>query len=285
MASRSGKLVVAVVLTLGVGLGALGSWWLVRSRPVPGDFIDAIALPDGGAVVIRHERGSRRSFVEVHDRTRMRWRALVPTYAGAVGTAAVAATPRVVTVRVTRDGHPLVFAFDTVHGSKVDSFDLADGEPPDGHAYTLPGLATVALGAWSIEVVARPGGGARLYALALDEHRLAWKVDVAGAPTRVWFGSGGQVRAQVDGAELAWDLGTGAPQAPLSVEPTERIDRGYVAGDTIGARGGSPWTFTVPPTAARPQLYHLAGGRAWVIEPTRLSLVDGPLGVTRTIAR
>lgn len=286
MASRSGKLVVAVVLTLGVGLGALGSWWLVRSRPVPGDFVDAIALPDGGAVVIRRERGSNRTMVEVHDRTHMRWRALVPTYAGAVGTAAVAASPSVVTVRVTRDGHPLVFAFDTVHGSKVDSFDLADGEPPDGHGYTLPGLATVVSGEWSIEVVTRPGGGARLYALALDEHRLVWKADVAGTPTAVWFGSGGQVRARLDGGtELAWDLLTGAPGEPRSAEPASRADNGYVNGAVIGARGGSPWTFSVPATAARPQLYHLAGGRAWVIEPTKLSLVDGPLGVTRTIAR
>lgn len=285
MASRSGKLVVAVVLTIGVGLGALGSWWLVRSRPVPGDYVDAIALPDGGAVVIRRERGSQRNFVEVHDRTRMRWRALVPTYNGAVGTVAVAATPSVVTVRVTRDGHPQVFAFDTVHGSKLDSFDLADGEPPDGHAYTLPGLATVASGEWSVEVVSRPGGGARLYALALDEHRVAWKVDVAGTPTAVWFGGGGQVRARVDGAELAWDLATGAVAAPRSAEPLGRADQGYVAGEVIGARGGSPWTFAVPATAVRPQLYHLAGGRAWVIEPTKLSLVDGPLGVTRTIPR
>ena len=148
MAARlSGRLVVAVVLTIGVGVGALGSWWLVRSRPVPGDFIDAVATPDGGAVVIRHERGSKNDFVDVYGRDRLRWRALIPRYAGAVGTPAIAATSEVVTVRVVRDGHPNVFAFDIEHGRRLASFDLAEGEPADPAVYTKPGLATVMAGA------------------------------------------------------------------------------------------------------------------------------------------
>jgi hypothetical protein len=288
MAARlSGRLVVAVVLTIGVGVGALGSWWLVRSRPVPGDFIDAVATPDGGAVVIRHERGSKNDFVDVYGPDRLRWRALIPRYAGAVGTPAVAATSKVVTVRVVRDGHPNVFAFDIEHGSKLASFDLAEGEPADPAVYTKPGLATVMAGAWSVEVLARPDGSARLYAMALDEHRVAWKADLAKAPSAVWIGQGGQVRAQVDQIVYAWNLLTGEGEQPKLLDgprPTMG-DPARVIAEGFEFNDGNRVVVPVPRTAVAPQPYHLAGGRGWIIEPDKLSIVDGPLGVTRTIPR
>ncbi|MBK7192365.1 MAG: hypothetical protein IPH80_07795 [Myxococcales bacterium] len=288
MAARlSGRLVVAVVLTIGVGVGALGSWWLVRSRPVPGDFIDAVATPDGGAVVIRHERGSKNDFVDVYGRDRLRWRALIPRYAGAVGTPAIAATSKVVTVRVVRDGHPNVFAFDIEHGRKLASFDLAEGEPADPAVYTKPGLATVMAGAWSVEVLARPDGSARLYTMALDEHRVAWKADLAKAPSAVWLGQGGQVRAQVDQVVYAWNLLTGEGEQPKLLDgPRQTMgDPARVIAEGFEFNGGTRVVVPVPRTAVAPQPYHLAGGRGWIIEPDKLSIVDGPLGVTRTIPR
>ncbi|MBK9034596.1 MAG: hypothetical protein IPL61_25565 [Myxococcales bacterium] len=287
MATRSGRLVVAVVLVIGVGLGALGSWWLVRSRPVPGPFIDAIALPDGGAVVIRHEQGTSRDFVEVHGRDHLRWRALIPPYAGSIGTVAVAATNKVVTVRVLRDGHAHVFAFDIVHGSKIASFDLTELAPADPRGYTVPGLATVSAGAWAVEIVAQPEGGVRLFTMELDEHRLAWKVELPTVPSAVWFGDGGQVRARLGDEVVAWNLTDGKPEAPASLDApaTGSPAGGYVTADGFGWSGGGKTDFAVPAGAVPPQAYHLGSGRAWVIEPERLSLVDGPLGVTRVIRR
>lgn len=285
MARSSGRVIVAIVLALGIGVGALGSWWMVHARPVPGDFVDAIATDDGGAVVIRRERGADRDFVEVYDKDRLRWRGLIPRYAGAVGTPAVAATRKVVTVRVARGGHSEVFAFDTVHGAKLASFDLTEDAPADPHAYTLPGLATVWAGAWSVEVVARPGGGARLYAMALDERRLAWSVDVATAPTDVWFGTGGQVRARIGDQVQAWNLGTGKPEAPTSTDHPPTAPGLHVTADGFAFAAGDHTDVTVPGDAVRPQPYHVAGGRGWIVEPDKLSVVDGPLGITRVIRR
>ncbi len=184
MAARSGRLVVAIALALAFGLGGLGSWWLVRSRPTPGDFVDAIATPDGGAVLLRRERADRY-FLEVHGPDRLRWRALVPRYAGAVGTPAIAATPSVVTVRIVRDGRPQLFAFDTARGSKLASFELLEDAVSDPAGYTAAGRSTTFAGGWSAEVLARPDGTARLIAVELDAQRLAWKVEVAAWPDAV----------------------------------------------------------------------------------------------------
>ncbi|MEZ4401345.1 MAG: hypothetical protein R3B06_15070 [Kofleriaceae bacterium] len=282
--ARNGRLVVAVVLTIGVGLGALGSWFLVRSRPVPGDFVDAVATPDGGAVAIRHQRGSERYFVDVYGPDRLRWRALVPPYAGAVGTPAVAATAKVVTVRVVRDGHPHLFAFDTLHGAKIASFDLADDTPADAHAYTLPGLATVAADGWAVEVLARPGGGARLIAVALDQRRLAWKVDLAAPPTAVWL-TADQVVARTGDALAAWRHDTGVPEAARTTAPPAPTTTAGLQVTPGGFAAASGATYPVPADAARPEPYHVSGGRAWVIEPAQLTVLDATLAPARRIGR
>lgn len=280
MATRSGRLVVAIALTLAFGLGSLGAWWLIRSRPTPGAFVDAVATADGGAVLIRRERDDR-FFLEVHGPDRMRWRALIPRYAGAVGTPAIAATPRVVTARVARDGHPFVFAFDTVHGAKIASFDLVDDGPGDPAAYTAPGRATVFGGGWSVEVLARPDGGARLLGMQLDAHRLAWKVELAAWPDAVWL-DGAQVVARTGEARAAWQLTDGTSVAPASAAPTPAAPGLRFDGRT--ARWGDA-SYTVPPAAIAPQPYHAVGDRLWVITPDRVTVLDRALTVVRTIER
>ncbi len=265
--ARNGRIVVAVVLTIALSLGALGSWWLVQARPRPGDYVDLLALPDGGAVVIRRERGTDHAFVEVRSRDRLRWRGLVPRYAGAPGAIAVAASPSVVTVRVARGGHPHLFAFDTATGAKIASFDLAEDAPSDPHAYTLPGLATVSEGERALEVLGRPGGGARLILVELRERRLAWKVDLPAPPDAAWL-DGDQVVVRRGAAISAWAIGDGAPVAPRREQPPTR-----------DAALGYP----VPATAVPPRAYHRGGDRIWIVEPTQLTVLDASFAPIATI--
>lgn len=241
-----------IVLAIGLSVGALGSWFMVHARPVPGPYIDAMALPDGGAVVVRHEKGTGHAFLEVRGPDKLRWRGLIPSYAGAPGTLAIAASGAVTTVRVVRGGHPHLFAFSTATGDKIASFDLADDAPWDAKAYTLPGLATVNGGNRSVEVLARPGGGARLILVELYERRLAWKVDLAKPPQRVWI-AGDAVIAETAGVRSAWAVPTGAPMPA--------------------------------PDGAAPSLdYHRAAGRLWRVSPDKLEIVDDATGaVTATI--
>lgn len=262
---RNGRVVVVIVLAIAFALGGLGSWWLVRARPEPGAFLDALALPDGGAVVIREERGTEHAFIEVHDRDRLLWRGLVPHYAGRPGTMAVAVSPAVLTVRVARGGHPHLFAFDTRTGSKITSFDLMVDEPPDAAAYTLPSIATVGAGDRSVEVLARPGGGARLVLVELRERRLAWKVDVAAPPDEVWV-TDTAVVARTGSARAAWHVVTGTPiEAPSTPPPSREV------------------SWPVPPDAVPARAYHRGGDRTWVVRRSVITVLDASLAPVKTL--
>lgn len=282
---RNGRLVVVIVLAIGLSLGAVGSWWLVRSRPTPGEFIDVLALPNGSAVVIRHERGTDHTFVEVRGPDRLLWRGLVPRYAGSPGTLATAATATVLTVRVTRSGHPVVFAFHTATGRKLASFGLADDLPPDPHGYTLPGIATVPAGERSVEVLGRPGGGARLILVELSARRLAWRVDLPAPPDEVWVEADAVLARR--GTEVsAWSIVDGAPRAAGgALPPTSAVGGGRFFTDLgWGTGGGGAIRYPVPAAAVRPRRYHQGGDRIWIVEPTRLTVLDGDLAPIATIA-
>lgn len=209
---RSGTIIVAIVLALGIGVGSLGAWWVVKARPRPGAIIDALAIPDG-AVVVRHERSSERSFVELYDRDRLRWRAMVPPYAGAPGRPALAYSRRSVIVRTLRGGKPYVFAFDTAGGAKIDSFPL-DGD-------NLTGLATVSSGGrHAAEIVGQPGGGALVIGVDLDARGLTWRAPLTWQPTAAWFA--GETLVVDGGADrrAAFAAATGAPAAvPAGAPP------------------------------------------------------------------
>lgn len=253
---RSGTIIVALVMSLGLTLGGLGAWWVVHARPRPGEFIDALATPEG-AVVIRREQASDHAFLEVYDAGtlrpgfaeasgagsyRLRWRGMVPKYAGRPGALAVAASRRSVTVRVARRGHPYVFAFDAATGAKLDSFDLTPEAPPDANVYTLPTVATVSDGERGAEILANPGGGTLVIGVALDERRLAWKKTNPAPATDAWI-AGDLLVVQTGATRQAYRLADGA-DAP--------------------APAGDP-----PPHAT-----NVSGGRIWSVAPREITVID-----------
>ncbi len=252
MRVRSGTVVVGVVLAISLTLGSLGAWWVVHARPRPGEFIDVLATADGAAVVVRRERSSDRSFVEVYDGERLRWRGMIPHYAGRPGAIAVAASPRSITVRVVRGGHPYLFAFDAATGAKIDSFDLVPGAPPDPDAYTLGSLATVSDGHRGAELLAAPGGGIEVIGVDLDQRRLAWKRSLPGRPLDAWIAGDLLVLQQVDG-KRALALADGA--------------------DAPAPSAGAP-AISSSDTSLVPARNHVGGGRIWVVTPRAITVLD-----------
>jgi outer membrane protein assembly factor BamB len=245
---RSGTIVVAIVMSLGLTLGGIGAWWVVHARPRPGEFIDALATPDG-AVVVRKERSSDRAFLEVYDGTHLRWRGMVPRYAGHPGVIAVAASPRSITVRVVRGGHPFVFAFDAATGAKLDLFDLTPGTSPDPSGHTMPTVATVGDGHHSVELVTAAGGGSEIFGLDLEQRRLMWRRPLADRP---------------EGAAWVGDL----------------IVLRYGGGGRARAlRRGDGSDAPVPPDAGRDVAPHTtAGGRTWRVTPREITVMDAASG-------
>ena len=252
MRGRSGTIIVALVMALGLGVGGVGAWWVVHARPRPGDFIDVLATNEG-AIVVRHEQSSDHAFLEVYDGSRLRWRGMVPRYAGHPGAIAVAASRRSITVRVVRGGHPHVFAFDADSGAKIDSFDLTPGAPPDKDAYTLPTVATVNDGALGAEILAAPGGGTEVIGVALDDRRLAWKKTLPGTATDAWI-TGDTLVVQAGVSRHAFALTDGGERPPP-------------AGD--------------PP----PHPTNTSGGRIWSVTPRAITVIDAATRETMATIR
>ena len=247
MRGRSGTVVVAIVMSLGLTLGGIGAWWVVQARPRPGEFVDALATPDG-AVVVRKERSSDRAFLEVYDGTRLRWRGMIPRYAGHPGVIALAASPRSITARVVRGGHPFVFAFDAATGAKLDLFDLTPGTKPDPTGQNLPTGVTVGNGHHSVELVSAADGGSEIFGLDLEQRRLMWRRPLPDRPEgAAWVGDlivlryGGGVQSR------ALRLGDGS-DAPV-------------------------------PDAGRDDAPHItAGGRTWRVTPREIKVMDAATG-------
>ena len=153
MARRLGWLGPAIVV-VGAAVAAVGIWFMMGAKPQPGAVIDELSIDGGAKLVIRHEEGGQRSFVELHQGGEMRWRALVPPYAGRSGMPAVAWNDGVISVRVIRDGKAEIFALARRDASKVGGLHLA---PDKVTLRDAPGPVTVHDGKRSYELVAGDG--------------------------------------------------------------------------------------------------------------------------------
>ncbi len=212
---RLGWLGPAIVI-VGLLVGGLGVWFMIGAKPTPGVVIDEIEI-EGGKLVLRAEGGGPRSFVELHDTHGMRWRALVPTYAGRKGVRAVALTPDAVSVRVVRDGGAEIFALSRRDASKLGGVRLA----PDLVAADDPGaVMTLSDGSRSYEIV-RATTATRLVAVDLRLGKMIWQRQLAHVPvdaggvegSHVWIDQGGRKRffAVFSGKEDRSDERIGPP--------------------------------------------------------------------------
>jgi hypothetical protein len=194
---RLGWIGIALVV-LGAAVAAVATWYVLHARPHPGAVIDTIAIAGNAQLVVRAEDGGERSFLELHADGQLKWRALIPRYAGAPGRRAVAWSDHVVTVRVARHGRAEVFAFARRDAAKIGLLRLAQAREP------IPpptGPITVTDHARAYELVSGPGW-AELHAVDLGNGKGVWKADLGELPIQdagvadgaVWIRQGGRER-------------------------------------------------------------------------------------------
>src|SRR5688572_8047329 len=103
---------------------------MVIGRPEPGEIIDTIAIDHGAQLVVRAEDGGDRNFVELVENGALKWRALVPPYAGRRGASGIAWNDTAISIRVIRDRRAEVFALQRENAAKLGGFKLAPGKGP-----------------------------------------------------------------------------------------------------------------------------------------------------------
>ena len=208
MARRLGWLGPIIVI-VGALVAGVASWYVLTARPKPGDVIDRIAI-DNGEIVIRAERGGKRSFIELHEKGALKWQALIPPYAGAPGRPAVAWGERAITVRVDRDyGRAEVFAFSRSTASRLGALRLAQNhEPIRIHAQ---GPITLTDHVRSYELV----GGAdwhELIAIDLKTGEGVWRAALGTPPISAAGVESGKVWIEQAGQRRWFDAVTGREQ-------------------------------------------------------------------------
>lgn len=178
--SRLGWLGPAIVGT-GAAVAAVGVWYMVHARPVAGAVIEAIAIDDRRALVVRDEVGGKRAFVELREGDAVVWQALVPRYGGRPGAPGIAWSPVAVSVRVIRDGHAELFALAMHDASKLGGMRLAPDHGPI--AEPQEGPVTLTDHVRSYEVVSGADWH-QLVAIDLASGHALWARELGPAPVR-----------------------------------------------------------------------------------------------------
>jgi len=282
----SNRWLAPILLGLGLAVGSLGVWWMMRARPAPGAYIDLLAVSRNSAVAVRSERGNDRAFVELIDGGRVRWQAHVPHYQDPPDGVGIAASVNSVAVRIVRQGRPEVFALSPLDADKLGSIALAtDAKRPSPDGYTLPRVTTVSDGHTTYELCGAEGDWIKVFAFSLKDGRLLWRKDVPPAAYLDAAAGAGRLTMWSQGGALVLDGATGAPVTDAAAPPPAASPAMRDAADLplvqVGDRrfritGVDEAHVTVVRTAGRTLLY-AATERV-------LASVDGAGAVTAEIA-
>lgn len=175
---RLGWIGIAIV-AIGAAVAGFGVYLIVTGRPQVGEVIETITIDDQRRLVVRNEAGGERNFVELVEAGELKWRALIPPYAGRPGATGVAWGHGTITVRVMRDGRAEVFALAMTNAHKLGGFKLAPGR---GHAIkTTRGPVTLTDHDRAYELVGG-AGWSELVAIDLATGEGLWRQDLGPDP-------------------------------------------------------------------------------------------------------
>lgn len=288
-----------VIVIVGAAAAALGVWWMKRARSEAGAYVDAFALDGETALVVRAEKTSDRSFLELrHFDGAVAWQAMVPPYAGRPGAPGVAASRDAASIRVVRNGGSEVFGMAMRNASKIGGFKLANDRPRDPLGHTLRAAVTLTDLRSSFELVGQENTAdpwAAVVAVDLATGKRQWDVQLGPAPVLAAGLQGDVLWVKQGDAVRGFRTADGAP-TPVAVEPTDaeaplrtlltdgdlRVIYERQRRDLVVFRGSEtllrkPW----PQDALEPWPYHLAGGRLWVVSPSGVDTLVLPLPAAR----
>jgi hypothetical protein len=211
MARRLGWLGPVIVL-VGVAVAALGVWFMITSKPTPGEVIDTFVVDPHTSIVVRAEQGGDRSFVELSADNEVRWQALIPRYAGRKGNPGVAWSPVAVSVRVIRDERAEIFAVSMQDASKLGGIHLAAEHGPIARDATGP--LTLTDHVRSYEIISGPDWH-QLAAIDLNLGEPLWKRELGPAPIEAAAVEGGLVWVQQRGVKRHFRVFNGAEDATM----------------------------------------------------------------------
>lgn len=251
-----------VVVVVGIAVGSVGIWWMKQSRPVPGPYIDVLALDAEWAVAVREQLGSANAFVELRHASRgLVWRALIPPYAGSPQSLALAGSSTAIAVRFVRGRQEHLWALHTLTGKKMGSVHLGD-------ALGAAPVRTFGDGKIAFQVVRNTDGYA-LSAIDLGVGSELWRKSIGADPV---------FAATITGDAVVLARGSdGAARTALrrndgSVEPASGVFT------PAPGPGFWPQPESNPNGIGRPPLpgaspmrpYHRAGDVIWAIFPDRI---------------